>query len=238
MAETLSTLQRFALARETEAVVRLSQQGISALRRLDAANDFYHLPMQLLAQGFERFLKLTLALARLKTYGSLPTSEELRKAYGHNVLALTDAVIAIVEQQRDYKCRPAVQEDLEFLRNDQLLRRMLSALSIFGKWSRYYRLAEFLDPEAVSPDEDPDRAWEAIESIILRRHPDWLRQLMPSQTGDVFETVAREITAVLDRFGRAIARMWTLGALDVEASRHLGVIQAFLFLRDEDLGQP
>lgn len=52
---------------ETDAVVRLSQAGIEALRRLDGANDFYHLPMQLLAQGFERLLKLTIALAELKT---------------------------------------------------------------------------------------------------------------------------------------------------------------------------
>ena len=49
---TLSSLQVMALNREAEAAVRLSQEGIEALRRLDGANDFYHLPMQLLAQGF------------------------------------------------------------------------------------------------------------------------------------------------------------------------------------------
>lgn len=115
---------------------------------------------------------------------------------------------------------------------------MLSVLSTFGTWSRYYRLEEFLDPSGVDVDDDPDRAWEAIESEVLRRHPDWIEQLDPTAQGQAFETIARDITTTLDRFARAITRMWTLGALHSEARAHLGMIKGFLFLRDDELGQP
>lgn len=232
----LSALQAMALNFEVEGAVRLSREGIDALRRLDGANDFYHLPMQLLAQGFERLLKLTLALAELETKGKLPTSKRLKSAYGHDIVALTDAVVELVADRPTYADRPAVQEDLDFLRRDTHLRRMLGVLSTFGAWSRYYRLEEFLNPDQVKPDDDPDRAWEAIESEVLRQHPDWSQQLDPQGAGVAFEAIAEDITATLDRFARAITRMWTLGALHAEAGRQLGMIKDFLFLRDQELG--
>jgi hypothetical protein len=46
------------------------------------------------------------------------------------------------------------------------------------------------------------------------------------------------MTATLDRFARAIARMWTSGALHEEAKRHLVTIKGFLFVREHELGQP
>lgn len=234
----LSPLQILALNREVEGAVRLSQEGIEALRRLDGANDFYHLPMQLLAQGLERLLKLTLALAELEATGGLPPSKRLRADYGHDIVALTDAVVERVANQPAYARRPAVQDDLDFIGHDAHLRKMLEVLSTFGTWSRYYRLEEFLDPAGVDPEDDPDRAWEAIESEILRKHPDWIEQLDPKAGGRAFETIASDIMSTLDRFARAITRMWTLGALHEEAKRHLGTIKGFLFLRDHELGQP
>lgn len=234
--ERLTSTQKIALAYEVDAVVKLSQEGIEGLRRLDGANDFYHLPMQLLAQGFERLLKLTLALAELKTQGTLPSPYTLRKEYGHDIVALLDRVLDVVTQQTDYARRPAVQEDLAFLRGDAHLRQMLSVLSTFGKWSRYYRLQEFLNPDSVDPEDDPDRAWETIESEVLRLHPDWVAQVDSAGGGRAFESIARDVTATLERFGRAVTRMWTLGALDDEARRHLGVIKNFLFRRDHELG--
>jgi hypothetical protein len=234
--DALSPGQKMALAYEVDAVVRLMKEGIAALRRLDGSSDFVHLPMQLLAQGLERLLKLTLALAELKDSGALPDPKTLKSTYGHDILALVDAVVGLVEGQDEYVCRPAVQEDLSFLRDDSHLRSVLAALSTFGTWSRYYRLQEFLAPEDVDPKDDPDRAWKRIEMELLQAHPDWMEQLEPGRQGRAAETIARDLTATLERFGRAITRMWTLGALHAEAGRHVGVIRGLLFLRDQDLG--
>jgi hypothetical protein len=154
---TLSSLQVMALTREAEAAVRLSQEGIEALWRLDGADDFYQLPMQLLAQGFERLLELSLALAELGITGALPPSKRLRNVYRHDIVALTDAVVDRVADKSAYTRHPGVQDDLEFIRHDTHLRQMLAVLSTFGTWSRYYRLEEFLDPDGVDTHDDPDR---------------------------------------------------------------------------------
>lgn len=234
----LSPVQIMALNRETEAAVRLSREGIEALRRLDGTDDFYHLPMQLLAQGFERLLKLTLALAELDTTGELPASKRLPTYYRHDIVALTDAVVGHVANQPAYARRPAAKEDLHFIRHDAHLRRMLAVLSTFGTWSRYYRLEEVLNPNGVDPKDDPDRAWESIETEILRRNPNRIQLLDSKARGRRFETIALDITTTLDRFARAITRMWTLGGLHKEATRHLGAIKGFVFLREHELGNP
>ena len=232
--QTLSPIQVFALSQEAQAVVYLSQRGISELHSINAANDFFHLPMQLLAQGFERLLKLTYALAYLKQHGKLPEPKNIRR-YSHNLSLLTDDLVALVVAEDDYIRRPAVQADIDFIRNDTDLRRILDLLSTFGTWSRYYRLEEFLDPDSVNASADPDRAWEAHESEIIKRDPDWLDKLKPGDDR-VFREATSTIAGLLERYGRAITRMWTLGAVDKAAQAHVGVIMGFLFLRDDELG--
>jgi hypothetical protein len=63
MAE-LSTDQKFALIQETQTSVFLIHEGLLALNRLSGANDFYHGPLGLLAQGFERLMKLIICLGQ------------------------------------------------------------------------------------------------------------------------------------------------------------------------------
>lgn len=228
-----------ALADETRAVVELSRRGIEEIWRLDGGNDFVHLPLQLLAQGFERFLKLTYALALLKRDGALPSPAVFRGrgAYGHNIVRLTDDLVAVVEAEPEYVSRPAVQDDFRFIRHDSELRRILHLLSTFGTWSRYYQFEAFLAPSGVEPDDDPDRGWQEIEMDVFRCQSDGMELLAdPHRRDEVYRRIAEHVTGVLERFARAITRMWTLGALHGEARRHLGVINAFLFLRDQNLG--
>src|SRR5665811_927437 len=73
----LTPEQSFALIDELETAAKLTQHGLDALHGLDAANDFHHLPMQLLSQGFERLLKVTYALAIREHSGELPTVPSL-----------------------------------------------------------------------------------------------------------------------------------------------------------------
>lgn len=234
----LTSEQMLALADEARAVVQLSRRGIEEIWRIDAANDFVHLPLQLLAQGFERLLKLTYALALLRD-GSLPEPGTFRGrgAYGHDILRLTDDLLSVVADRSEYADRPAVKDDLAFIRSNSDLRRILHLLSTFGTWSRYYRFDEFLDPTSVDPADDPDAEWQKIETDVIRGEADGMQLLSdPSRSSEVHRRISEHVTGLLERFARAITRMWTLGALHKEASRHLGVINDFLFLRDEDLG--
>ena len=103
--------QFYGLQAETEATVTLSQRGIEELWALGPGNDFLHLPLQLLAQGFERLLKLTYALAWMKQHGVLPEAQMFRRDFGHRVDQLTDELVKLVETQPEYVNRQAVQED-------------------------------------------------------------------------------------------------------------------------------
>jgi hypothetical protein len=55
---------------------------------------------------------------------------------------------------------------------------------------------------------------------------------------DALREVASSIAALVDRFARAIARMWTQGALPEEAGQYSPMVFKYLHLRDEGLGLP
>lgn len=97
----------------------------------------------------------------------------MRRRFGHDLIALVDDLIAQVDNSEEYVERPAVRDDLEFMRSDQDLRRVLTLLTEFGKHGRFQRLDEFLDPESVDDDANPYRRWEELELEIVQRRPDW-----------------------------------------------------------------
>lgn len=68
----LTGVQTVALVDELESATKLVGLGVAELHELSLANGFYHLPFQLLAQGLERFLKLTYAMTELGETGNLP----------------------------------------------------------------------------------------------------------------------------------------------------------------------
>ncbi len=235
-ADELTTLQKVALTEELDAAVKLIGLGVTALRELDAANDFYHLPMQLLAQGLERFLKLTYAMAELNATESLPLPRTIR-GFGHDLVALTDGLGALVAKVDEYATRPAVQQDLEFMRADKDLRRMLTLLSDFGRRGRYHRLDEFLSPEIVDGDADPTRGWQELEMEISQRSRDWADTITtPDGAGEIHRWINGHLSYRVERLAQAIARMWTLGALPPHARTNTAVIAALL--RDPETVPP
>jgi len=79
----LSDTQWLALTRETEDSVFLIHEGLLALNSLGGANDFFHGPLGLLAQGYERLMKLVVCLSQLEHEGALPSKKQMREKYGH-----------------------------------------------------------------------------------------------------------------------------------------------------------
>jgi hypothetical protein len=234
MAE-LSTHQELTLIQETETSVFLIHEGLLALNRLSGANDFYHRPLGLLAQGFERLMKVIICLDRLESQGTLPTPKEMRK-YGHNLIAVADATVGFSERTGYIDSRPEARLDIDFMTNDQQLRELLSVLTDFGKWGRYYNLDTLLNRTGHVPArDDPAASFQRIESLILGRHPDWIAKMKGRGFEDAYSGIKAELTATLQRFARALCRMFTLGPLGDRGRRLQAVIRVFLFLRDEDL---
>jgi len=224
-----------ALHDELRGSIRLIDGGIAEIHTLGSGNDFYELPLLVLANGLERLIKLTLVGARLHTEGSVPAFAEIA-GFKHFLWEPTVALVECVERESDYARRAAVQADLRFVRSDPRLRELLDLLGAFGQRHRYHRLDEVLG-KTVSVEDDPYRRWSAMEVSILQEHPEWV-QLLEEDYGKAIAVIASAIAQTIDRYTRALARMWLLGGLGESGRRHQPALSPFWRLDDDELGRP
>ncbi len=208
--------------------MEMLSSGLTALQVTEREPDLDSV-LQQLAMGFERFLKVTLMEVTRNTTGRRPQWEGV-KGLSHNLLAVLDALTAEAQKVPEYTKRPACQADLAFLESEIGLRRLLDILGDFGGRGRYSQIDGLLKG-TFNPDSDPKTRWGAIETELLLERPDF----EAIQTTEVVQASSEEIVARLQRMARAIARMWTLGAVGVEGGQFCGVIGTYLFLRDEEL---
>lgn len=222
-----------ALLLELETAIGLLKHGLAALESLGAANDFYHLPLLHLANGSERLCKCVLILdCELRT-GALPTQRQL-KAFGHDVEELASTVVDAC-YPASYLVRPAAVSDKTFLERDPTIHAVLACLADFGKGGRYYDLDTICGSQSGA--EPPEYAWQRLESRIARNDP--ALQADPSQpgaAGDPDADVSKHMKVAIERFARALCRLFTIGPLRSEGRRFSGILSCFLSLMDDDLG--
>ena len=145
-----------------------------------------------------------------------------------------DALIGSVDGASLYASRPAVAEDLAFMRGDNGVRDLMSVLARFGNAGRYCRLDHMVSEKRKGADGEPSRRWEEIEQELVWARPD-RDEILESM--DLLPAVTFEVRRCFQRLARAIARMWTLGALGEGARVHYGVLSIFVGLAEEELGR-
>ena len=154
-------IQKFlCLSDELETSHKLIKSGFGALQEIDMGNDFYHLPHQLMASGFERLMKCYISLVYLGRNGDYPSMSFMRQL-GH------DLEILLSKIETNYYGgvgRELVASELAFLQSDTTMKECVKILSLFGRFGRYYNL----DVVAGSPHSpiDPKSEWERLESTI------------------------------------------------------------------------
>lgn len=218
---------------ELGAAVDLVVGGLTDLFPSSARRPDREATMQQLASGFERLLKLTFIQASLHQLGERPSGERMARSYSHKLLPLTDDLVELASAIPLYADRPIVKDDLGFIRSDQGLRSLLEILGNFGQRGRYSNLDGLLDSSKINPDLEPRRQWSDLETELVMARSDWVEiALSPS----LESAVAFEVAGRLQRFARALAFMWTLGALGEDGPRHGGELGPILRARDEQLG--
>lgn len=232
--------RRLAFIYATETAITLLDEGISRNAAWDGDGDSRRfVAMQLLAQGFERFLKVTKAVIQLNTEGTLPTSKQLRTEYGHRLSKLLDDIVTACNKDSDFTDRPAIRDDLDFLATDSHWREMVDILSDFGSGGRYHDLNTMLDgPSGAS---SPLKRLEALEMGCCRADPSWPRLMEADGMAfqrEWYPAFATKQTETLQRAARAVARMWTLGPASENGKMLTGIIKRFLFLTDDQLSTP
>jgi hypothetical protein len=219
---------------ELDAALGLIGSGTAALtsqpgrpRNLDTA-------LQQLAPGFERFLKLTFILAGEHLHGARPQAKALR-GHGHDLLGLLDALVELVAGAEGYARRLVVVEDLEFMRSEEGVRRLLEVLAYFGAGGRFARTDHLAGVSDRGADAEPSRRWEEIEQELVWARPD-VEAIVESR--ELMEPATFEVVFRLQRLARAIARMWVFGALGEDGGIHVGVLSTYTRLDDTELGYP
>ncbi len=230
----VSVEQHLSLVEEVSTATGFIRAGLRELQTIDGANQFYRLPMTLLAQGFERLMKLAIALVELEDNGRLPTSNRMKNYFGHDLQRLVSEC-AHIASRPSYESRPAAAADARWLAADEFLRVGVAAISAFGGNERYAELGRFLgDPEAAP--QDPQARVSALEMAILERHPEWQRQLAQPGFAGFYADVVAELTATAQRLGRAVSRFFVWGPAGDLGRAVSGQLHPLLFLRDDELG--
>jgi hypothetical protein len=236
--EAFTPRQHLALINATETAVFLTVEGLISLDSLDAANDFSHLPLQLLAQGYERLLKVVWSLSLLEQEGHLPTQQQV-KEQGHDVVRLTDELVGLCRACGYADQSAAARDDVDFMAHDPRVRELLAVMADIGRKGRYYEIDAFLDPSAAESLSDPRKAFAAVELRVLQAHPEWEARVGKPGFSEFFPRVLNpELTSTLQRFARAVVRLLTLGPAKERGRILTGVVGPFLFLTDEQLEMP
>lgn len=228
--------QKLAIDHELLNAVRLIQAGLGQLQKLDGANDFYHLPLLTLSSGFERLMKVMLCFRILEKTGEFPSAQDIPSGRsGHNLELLLKRIREECFSDLYVDQIPVAKEDLAYLESEELL-SFLAVLSKFGQAARYYHLDVVLGKQPKT--DAPDREWESLETAIATARPDLMKEVEEFPASErIYQEMAVEVVSRLERFARALARLFTIGGIGQEAKRYLGYVSKFLHLRDESLGK-
>ena len=220
---------------ELTSSVKLIEIGFGEFQNLDLGNDFYHLPFQLLSSGFERLMKSHICLGHKEKQQSYPDFSYLKNCGGRNGHDLLELKKTILQSYYEINNIPVLEEDYEFLSNDQDLDKLIYLLSEFGKFARYYNLD--VVTAASQPSIDVKTLWEDYESSIITSNPELLDKLINFEfQEEAIDSVQREIISKLERFVRAISRQFTIGKLGEKAMQFSPALYSFIMLNDDELG--
>jgi hypothetical protein len=232
-----STLQNVMIGEELLSAVRLLKTGLRELNRMDGSTDFYHLPILLLASGFERMMKTVICCHHLETAGDYPTRAVFPEGRrGHDLVVLLNQITCDCFSDAYLARIPAAKTDITFLRSDHKLSAIVRILSDFGQSARYYNLNVVLGKQDPGPS--PDDEWQKLEMEILQEDPSWtLRIGDPKESDSIHRQINMALTIQCEKLARALARLFTIGGLEPQAKQISPHTHHFLFLMDDQLGK-
>lgn len=214
---------------------KLIKLGLGEFQNLDAINEFYHLPFQLLSSGLERLMKSFICLGYYEINNEYPDSVYLKKCAGrtgHDLNELKNKILSNYFRSNEI---PALEADKRFLKKDPDLNQLIKLLSEFGKYARYHNLD--IITSKSKPSIDIESLWRKYEDQIVISDPDLLKKLYDFELEkEVHLYVTQYIVSKLETFVRGISRQFTLGQLGQKARQLSLVYDEFTFLMDKDLG--
>ena len=221
------------LLEEVLTSIRLLKEGMGTLQEVGGGNDFYHAPILLLSSGYERLIKCILCLTSMDDNGIVKeTPFEITVSKGHDLIYLLNKLLSVCDEKGYSSKFPAAKVDVEFLK-DEDLRKMVSRLSDFAQGGRYHNLDTVM--KGTSSHTNPVTGWQKIEMTIFQSRKGLLEKLGENNS-DISKEVNREFIILLEKFARALARLFTLADFGDLAKQASPLVYDYLMLKDKDLG--
>lgn len=194
--------QMITLQQEFDLSFKLLRRGLGELQKIDYANDFYFMPLLLLSQGIERFLKSYIIAYKIEK-GEDQLFE--RKLKTHD---LTELLKFVKENYYLIGNREVDILDEQFLSGSAHLERVLNILSDFGKNGRYYNINYLIDPKSISPILE----WEKLErDLSSLTEKEWFKPKDIEELNKYYKKVTNEVVIIIEKFLSILARQHIFG---------------------------
>lgn len=226
--------RELALIQELETSVLLIKYGLRELQTVNGGKHFYHVPMLTLANGFERLMKVIICLSLSENQGCYPNEypwDKNKKVNGHDL----EFLLSYITESCFSSGTP--NADVDFLNNNERLKKFVRLLSNFGMSSRYYNLDVYKGRKTET--ESPQNEWQKLEKQIVQETPGLEQKLLRSNIDDfeALRIINREIVIMFERLARALSRLFTLGNPSNTARSLSPILADFIKLMNDDLGQ-
>jgi hypothetical protein len=228
-------IRRIYLLKEVEVSIKLLKNGMRDLQKLGTSNDFFHGPILMLSSGYERLIKCLLCLALMDDNGEF--QEAPYKSYGksgHDLDNLLKKLLSICDTKNYSSKFKAAKMDIDFLKDDKHLREIISLFSDFAQAGRYYNLDIVI--KGKSDYKDPDYFWTKIENTIMKARKEVYDKFEKGEIEYVSKEINRDIIIILEKYTRALARLFTLADFGDFAKQASPLVHHYLMLTDDKLG--
>lgn len=236
----MDNVRKIYLGEELRNSVRLIEFGFGEIQNIDLNNGFYHLPLQLLSSGIERFLKSYICFGYYEKHNKFPDFNTLKKfggKNGHDIQELKKVILKDYFQLRD-KNDQVLKNDLTFIQTDKQLDELLYLLSEFGKYARYHNLD--IVTGKTNPSINTEELWEKFETKILKENTPLFRRffnLQNTNDPETYDFINSKIISILERFIRSLSRQFTIVNLGKLAKQFSGEVYDFAVLPNKDFGK-
>ncbi len=222
------------LLQEAEIALYSIEAGLAALEKNQpyAPKPYYFAWYLLLSTGFERLMKIIVCLHMFETTGAFPTRRVLQRDIGHDLLKLRDAIVQRCYTP-EYCQRLFSQDDLRFITSDPILLHLLQALNDFAQGDRYMFMNQISEPSLGR--EWPKMRWEEIEQLALSDTVYY--QLLKDDYPELIRQSTRALKGSIERFTRALTRLFIFGNLGSLARSQSAMISEFTNMEDSNLGR-
>ncbi len=232
-------LKELYLSKEVDNSIKLIYKGLAELETISFTNTFYHAAILLISSGFERLLKCLLCLRVIGEFGEVKGKAYDVREEGHDLKKLLVKLTAIIEP---IECSPentTITKELDFLKNDELLRGLLELLTDFSKSGRYYTLDKIQNTKSKYPN--PNVVWLWIETYLIAKNERLMDLCREEKREELYSCVNTKLKIAVEKFARAIAVIHAFGVACGDfgpLGREISpLLNRFLFQRDYDLGK-